>query len=82
MNDVLKLEDASAEALMGQIVDGIAGIREACVALEAPIVSGNVSLYNQTDERAIHPTPTIGVVGLGILSRPSRGNVFRRRSDR
>jgi phosphoribosylformylglycinamidine synthase len=36
---------------------------EACRAFEVPVVSGNVSLYNQTEERAIHPTPTVAMVG-------------------
>ena len=49
---------------MGQLVGCIQGIAEACRALDMPIVSGNVSLYNETDGRAILPTPTIGAVGL------------------
>ena len=50
--------------IMGQIVLAIRGIARACEALEVPIVSGNVSLYNETDGRPIPPTPTIGAVGL------------------
>jgi phosphoribosylformylglycinamidine synthase len=50
--------------VMGQLVRAIQGIGEACRALGAPITGGNVSLYNETDGRAIHPTPVIGVVGL------------------
>ena len=42
----------------------ITGIGAACEALDMPIVSGNVSLYNETDGKAILPTPTIGAVGL------------------
>jgi phosphoribosylformylglycinamidine synthase len=49
---------------MGQLVGCIRGIGEACVALDFPVVSGNVSLYNETNGRAILPTPTIGGVGL------------------
>ena len=49
---------------MGQFVGAIQGIGEACRALDFPIVSGNVSLYNETDGQAILPTPTIGAVGL------------------
>ncbi len=49
---------------MGQLVGCIKGIGAACQALDMPIVSGNVSLYNETDGRAILPTPTIGGVGL------------------
>ena len=50
--------------IMGQIVLAIRGIARACEALAMPIVSGNVSLYNETDGRPIPPTPTIGAVGL------------------
>jgi phosphoribosylformylglycinamidine synthase len=50
--------------IMGQFVGAIKGIREAVSALDMPIVSGNVSLYNETDGTGILPTPTIGAVGL------------------
>lgn len=50
--------------IMGQIVKAIKGINEACKALNYPVISGNVSLYNETDGKAIQPTPTIGGVGL------------------
>jgi phosphoribosylformylglycinamidine synthase subunit PurL len=49
---------------MGQIVKAIQGITEASKILNYPVVSGNVSLYNETDGNAIKPTPTIGGVGL------------------
>ncbi|UWQ93100.1 phosphoribosylformylglycinamidine synthase subunit PurL [Aliisedimentitalea scapharcae] len=50
--------------IMGQFVGAIQGIGAAVSALDMPIVSGNVSLYNETDGQAILPTPTIGAVGL------------------
>ncbi|MDE0970177.1 MAG: phosphoribosylformylglycinamidine synthase subunit PurL [Octadecabacter sp.] len=50
--------------IMGQFVGAIKGIAAACIALDMPIVSGNVSLYNETDGTGILPTPTIGAVGL------------------
>ena len=50
--------------IMGQFVGAIQGIGQACEALDMPIVSGNVSLYNETDGEPILPTPTIGAVGL------------------
>ena len=50
--------------IMGQFVFAIKGIGEAVKALDMPIVSGNVSLYNETDGKGILPTPTIGAVGL------------------
>lgn len=50
--------------IMGQIVKAIQGITEASKKLNYPVVSGNVSLYNETDGSAIKPTPAIGAVGL------------------
>ena len=50
---------------MGQFVSAVHGIGEACRALDFPVVSGNVSLYNETEGRPILPTPAIG--GLGVL---------------
>ncbi|MBA2332417.1 MAG: phosphoribosylformylglycinamidine synthase II, partial [Actinobacteria bacterium] len=47
-----------------ELAEAIEGMALACEALRAPIVSGNVSLYNETDGRAIHPTPVVGCVGL------------------
>jgi phosphoribosylformylglycinamidine synthase len=49
---------------MWQFAKAVEGIGAACRALGVPITGGNVSLYNETDGRAIHPTPVIGVVGL------------------
>jgi phosphoribosylformylglycinamidine synthase len=50
--------------IMGQLVAAIRGIGDACRELGVPITGGNVSLYNETDGKAIYPTPVIGVVGL------------------
>ncbi len=50
--------------IMWQFAEAVAGLGEACRALEIPITGGNVSLYNETDGRAILPTPVIGVVGI------------------
>jgi len=50
--------------IMGQLAGCIEGMAEACRALDFPVVSGNVSLYNETEGRAILPTPVIGGVGL------------------
>jgi phosphoribosylformylglycinamidine synthase len=49
---------------MWQFAKAVEGIGAACRALDVPITGGNVSLYNETDGKAIYPTPTIGVVGL------------------
>jgi phosphoribosylformylglycinamidine synthase len=50
--------------IMWQFAEAVKGIGEACRALDVPITGGNVSLYNETDGRAIYPTPVIGVVGV------------------
>jgi phosphoribosylformylglycinamidine synthase II len=50
--------------IMWQLVESIAGLREACGAFEIPVTGGNVSLYNETEGRAILPTPVVGIVGL------------------
>jgi phosphoribosylformylglycinamidine synthase II len=62
--DNLNFGNPERPEIMGQLVGAILGIAEACRALDFPIVSGNVSLYNETDGQAILPTPTIGGVGL------------------
>ena len=49
--------------IMWQLVRGIEGLRDAAIAFDAPVISGNVSLYNETEGRAIPPTPTIAMVG-------------------
>jgi phosphoribosylformylglycinamidine synthase subunit PurL len=69
--DCLNYGNPENPDVMGQIVEGIEGMAEACLALEVPIVSGNVSLYNETDGKSIHPTPTVGVVGhVEVPGRP------------
>ncbi|MDQ1899992.1 phosphoribosylformylglycinamidine synthase subunit PurL [Paracoccus sp. WLY502] len=62
--DNLNFGNPEKPEIMGQFVGAIRGIGEACAALDFPIVSGNVSLYNETDGKGILPTPTIGGVGL------------------
>ena len=62
--DNLNFGNPEKPEIMGQLVGCIQGIGEACKALDMPIVSGNVSLYNETEGQAILPTPTIGAVGL------------------
>ncbi len=64
LTDNLNFGNPERPQIMGQLVGCIRGIAEACRALDFPVVSGNVSLYNETNGRAILPTPTIGGVGL------------------
>ncbi|MCX7889780.1 MAG: phosphoribosylformylglycinamidine synthase subunit PurL [Rhodobacteraceae bacterium] len=79
--DNLNFGNPEKPEIMGQFVLAIRGIAEACRALDFPIVSGNVSLYNETDGSAILPTPTIGGVGLAqraadlIPALPGAGDI-------
>ncbi len=62
--DNLNFGNPEKPEIMGQLVGAIKGIGEACRVLDFPIVSGNVSLYNETQGKGILPTPAIGGVGL------------------
>ena len=64
VTDNLNFGNPERPEIMGQFVGCVRGIAEACKALDFPVVSGNVSLYNETNGKAILPTPSIGGVGL------------------
>ncbi|MDC0413246.1 phosphoribosylformylglycinamidine synthase subunit PurL [Pelagibacteraceae bacterium] len=64
ITNCLNFGNPEKKEIMGQFVDVIKGIKEACTKLDYPVISGNVSLYNETNGVAIKPTPTIGGVGL------------------
>jgi phosphoribosylformylglycinamidine synthase subunit PurL len=64
ITNCLNFGNPEKKEIMGQFVDSINGMKEACEALNYPVISGNVSLYNETNDIAIYPTPTIGGVGL------------------
>jgi phosphoribosylformylglycinamidine synthase II len=64
ITDNLNFGNPERPEIMGQIVRAIEGMAEACRVLDFPVVSGNVSLYNETNSAAIPPTPTVGAVGL------------------
>jgi phosphoribosylformylglycinamidine synthase subunit PurL len=64
LTDNLNFGNPEKPEIMGQFVGCVRGIAEACKALDFPVVSGNVSLYNETNGKAILPTPSIGGVGL------------------
>ncbi|HUP47773.1 MAG TPA: phosphoribosylformylglycinamidine synthase subunit PurL [Thermoanaerobaculia bacterium] len=71
ITDCLNFGSPERPEIMWQFAECIRGISEACRALETPVVSGNVSFYNETEGKAIHPTPTVGMVG--ILADESLG---------
>ncbi|MEL6956027.1 MAG: phosphoribosylformylglycinamidine synthase subunit PurL [Pseudomonadota bacterium] len=64
ITDNLNFGNPERPEVMGQIVRAIEGMAEGCRALDFPVVSGNVSLYNETDGVGIPPTPVVGGVGL------------------
>jgi phosphoribosylformylglycinamidine synthase len=63
ITDCLNFGSPERPEIMRQIARAIDGLAEACRALDVPVVSGNVSLYNETEGRAILPTPTVAAVG-------------------
>lgn len=64
ITDNMNFGNPEKPQIMGQFVGAVQGIKEACIALDYPVVSGNCSLYNETDGQAILPAPVIGGVGL------------------
>jgi phosphoribosylformylglycinamidine synthase len=64
VTDCLNFGNPEKPHLAWQLTESVAGLASACHALGVPVVSGNVSLYNETAGRAIAPTPTVGMVGL------------------
>jgi phosphoribosylformylglycinamidine synthase len=64
LTDNMNFGNPEKPEIMGEFVGVIEGMRQACLALDYPVVSGNVSLYNETSGSAILPTPVIGGVGL------------------
>jgi phosphoribosylformylglycinamidine synthase len=64
ISDCLNFGNPEKPEVMWQFQQAVAGIRDACIALATPVVSGNVSFYNDTEGRSIPPTPTIAMVGL------------------
>ncbi len=76
ITDCLNFGNPERPEIMWQLVEAIRGLGDACRALNTPVVSGNVSLYNETDGRAIKPTPAVGLVGLMADVRRAVGAHF------
>jgi phosphoribosylformylglycinamidine synthase II len=76
ITDCLNFGNPQKPEIMGQIVGAIKGMAEACRALDYPVVSGNVSLYNETHGVGVQPTPAVG--GVGLLKDASKrvGSAF------
>jgi phosphoribosylformylglycinamidine synthase len=78
ITDCLNFGNPERPEVMEQLARAVDGIAAACNALGVPVVSGNVSLYNETDSRSILPTPTVAAVGLvasreDIVTAPFKG---------
>ena len=67
ITDNMNFGNPEKPEIMGQFAAAVRGMAAACIALDFPVVSGNVSLYNETEGRAILPTPAIG--GVGVLEK-------------
>ena len=78
LTDNMNFGNPERPEIMGQFVGVVQGMREACLALDYPVVSGNVSLYNETSGSAILPTPVIGGVGLIADLRQAVDLAFKR----
>jgi phosphoribosylformylglycinamidine synthase subunit PurL len=82
LTDCLNFGNPERPEISWQLRECILGMAEACRVLEVPVVSGNVSLYNETEGRSIHPTPTVATVGLipdvGALPRAGFRGAGRR----
>jgi phosphoribosylformylglycinamidine synthase len=76
ITDCLNFGSPERAEIMWQFAECIRGLSDACRALETPVVSGNVSFYNETEGRAVHPTPTVGMVGLMQSDRDGCGLAF------
>lgn len=64
VTDCLNFGNPEDPEIFWQLEEAVEGMSEVCRALEAPVISGNVSLYNETKETAVYPTPVVGMVGL------------------
>ena len=64
VTDCLNFGSPEDPEVMWQFSRTVEGLSDACLALEVPVTGGNVSLYNQTGDTAIHPTPVVGVLGI------------------
>jgi phosphoribosylformylglycinamidine synthase len=64
ITDCLNFGNPEKPEIFWQFLEAVRGMSEACRSLEIPVVSGNVSLYNETNGEAIYPTPVVGMVGL------------------
>jgi phosphoribosylformylglycinamidine synthase len=81
VTDCLNFGNPEKPEIMWQFAECVRGIGDACRALGTPVVSGNVSLYNETEGQGILPTPTVGMVGLVEPVEKTCTSAFRNAGD-
>jgi phosphoribosylformylglycinamidine synthase subunit PurL len=81
VTDCLNFGNPEKPEIMWQLAEAVRGISDACAALGTPVVSGNVSLYNETEGQGILPTPMIGMVGLVEPVERTCTSAFKRAGD-
>ncbi len=81
VTDCLNFGNPEKPEIMWQFSEAVEGIREACTELNTPVVSGNVSFYNQTEDEPVYPTPTIGMIGVIDDYRKTVTQWFRNEGD-
>ncbi len=81
ITDCLNYGNPENPEVMWQFAQGCEGIKEACEALDTPVVSGNVSLYNETEGVSVYPTPAIAMVGLNDDAEKVLPSSFQRAGD-
>ncbi len=81
LTDCLNFGNPERPEVMWQFSEAVDGIAEACRTLDIPVVSGNVSFYNETEGKGVYPTPTIGMVGILDDVRMATGSFFQREGD-
>jgi phosphoribosylformylglycinamidine synthase subunit PurL len=81
VTDCLNFGNPEKPEIMWQLAEAVRGIADACAALGTPVVSGNVSLYNETEGQGIFPTPTCAMVGLVEPVERTCGSAFRAAGD-
>ncbi len=81
ITDCLNYGNPENPEVMWQFAQGTEGVKEACKALNTPVVSGNVSLYNETNGVSVYPTPTIAMVGLNDDAEKVLPSIFQKEND-
>ncbi len=81
VTDCLNFGNPERPEIMWELCESIRGLGDACRGLGTPVVSGNVSLYNETEGKGIHPTPMIAMVGLIADPAKAVGQAFRGEGD-